>query len=51
MPGTLHGRLIGLISRAIQLLPRSVRGALDAWSQRVARRRALRRQRTGRRPD
>lgn len=44
----IHTFLVGLTARAIDHLPRGVHGALDAWSRRVARQRALRRQRAGR---
>lgn len=42
----IHTFLVGLTAKAIQYLPRRLRGALDAWSLRVARARAERRQRT-----
>lgn len=41
----IHNVLIALALRAVHRLPPSVRAALDAWSLRVARGRALRRQR------
>lgn len=41
----IHNFLIGITTQAIGLLPRRVHGALDAWSRRVARKRAARRQR------
>jgi hypothetical protein len=45
---TVHTLLVTLTFRVIQLLPRPVRAALDGWSQRVAHRRALRRQQASR---
>jgi hypothetical protein len=45
MTAGLHATLLGLVLHALRLLPGSLRGALDAWSHRVARRRALERQR------
>jgi hypothetical protein len=44
----IHTFLVGLTARAIDHLPRRMHGALDAWSRRVARERALRRQRANR---
>ena len=44
VPARVHGFLIDLLARMVRLLPRSVHSALDAWSSRVARKRALRRQ-------
>jgi hypothetical protein len=44
----IHTFLVGLTAQAIHLLPRPLHGALDAWSRRLARKRALRRQRTTR---
>jgi hypothetical protein len=48
LPARVHGFLVGLIARAVHLLPASARGRLDAWSRRVAHERALRRQRGSR---
>lgn len=48
MPGRVHGFLVDLVARLVHLLPRSAHSALDAWSLRVARKRALRRQRASR---
>lgn len=42
---SLHQQLIVLAHVAVRSLPAPVREALDAWSLRVARRRALERQR------
>ena len=44
MPATLHNTLILLAHQVVRSLPAPVLGALDAWSHRVARRRALTRQ-------
>ncbi|GAB3764469.1 hypothetical protein GCM10028796_19570 [Ramlibacter monticola] len=44
MTASLHNSLILLAHQVIRSLPAPVLGALDAWSQRVARRRALKRQ-------
>jgi hypothetical protein len=46
LPG-IHTFLIGLAMRIVHLLPRQAHDALDAWSRRVARERALQRQRAG----
>jgi hypothetical protein len=43
MGATVHTFLISLTVRLIDLLPPSVRGELDAWSHRVARKRAQQR--------
>lgn len=45
MTASLHNTLIVVVTQAIRGLPAPVRKALDAWSARVARRRALERQR------
>jgi hypothetical protein len=45
MTASLHNTLILLISQMVRGMPASLRRALDAWSHRVARRRALERQR------
>lgn len=45
MAGSLHASLIGLVIQAVHSLPRPLLRALDAWSARVARRKALARQR------
>jgi hypothetical protein len=45
----VHTFLVGLTAQAIGLLPRRVHAAMDAWSRRVARNRALQRQRAGQR--
>jgi hypothetical protein len=45
MTAGLYAALLGLVLQALRLLPASVHSALDAWSHRVARRRALERQR------
>jgi hypothetical protein len=42
----IHTFLVGVTAQAIHLLPRSLHGALDAWSRRRAHERALRRQRS-----
>jgi len=47
----IHTFLVGVTVQAIGLLPRRVHGALDAWSRRVARDRAQRRQRSVGRKD
>ena len=44
----IHTFLVGITAQAIQFLPRGVHGALDAWSRRIARKRALQRQRASR---
>jgi hypothetical protein len=44
----IHTFLVGVTAQAIRILPRGVHTALDAWSRRVARKRALQRQRAGR---
>ena len=44
MPASLHNSLIVLAHGMIRSLPQPVLRALDAWSHRVARRRALKRQ-------
>jgi len=44
MPAGLHNTLILLAHQVVRSLPDPVLGALDAWSLRVARRRALARQ-------
>lgn len=44
MPASLHNTLILLAHQVVRSLPAPVLGALDAWSHRVARRRALKRQ-------
>lgn len=44
MPASLHNSLILLAHQVVRSLPAPVLGALDAWSHRVARRRALKRQ-------
>jgi hypothetical protein len=44
MPASLHNSLILLAHQAVRSLPTPVLAALDAWSHRVARRRALKRQ-------
>ena len=44
MTASLHSSLIHLAHEVIRQLPAPVLGALDAWSYRVARRRALKRQ-------
>jgi len=44
MTASLHNTLILLASQMVRSLPAPVLGALDAWSHRVARRRALKRQ-------
>jgi len=44
MPATLHNSLILLVHHVVRSLPAPVLGALDAWSLRVARRRAMKRQ-------
>jgi len=41
----LHNTLFLVVQQVIRSLPAPVIGALDAWSSRVARRRALERQR------
>lgn len=48
---TIHTFLVGLTAQAIRRLPRGVHGALDAWSRRVARERAEKRQRAIRPKD
>jgi len=45
MTASLHATLLALVTAALRRLPAPVRRALDAWSHRVARRRALERQR------
>lgn len=50
VPG-IHTFLIALALRVVQLLPRRAHEALDAWSRRVARDRALQRQRRARHKD
>jgi DNA-directed RNA polymerase specialized sigma24 family protein len=45
MTASLHNTLILTVSQALRALPTPVRRALDAWSYRTARRRALQRQR------
>ena len=42
----IHSFLVGLVARLTRLLPQRMHGALDAWSRRIAQRRALRRQQT-----
>jgi hypothetical protein len=44
VPG-IHTFLVSLALRVVHLLPRRAHEALDAWSRRVARERALQRQR------
>jgi hypothetical protein len=44
MTASLHNTLILLAHQVVRSLPAPVLGALDAWSHRVARRRALKRQ-------
>jgi hypothetical protein len=44
MPASLHNSLILLAHQMVRSLPAPLLGALDAWSLRVARRRALKRQ-------
>jgi len=44
MSASLHNSLILLAQQVVRSLPTPVRSALDAWSYRVARRRALKRQ-------
>jgi len=44
MTASLHNSLFLLSQQAIRTLPAPVLRALDAWSHRVARRRALKRQ-------
>lgn len=44
MPTTLHNSLIVAAHQLVRSLPAPVLRALDAWSHRVARRRALQRQ-------
>lgn len=44
MPASLHSNLIFVASQLVRSLPAPVLRALDAWSFRVARRRALKRQ-------
>jgi hypothetical protein len=44
MTASLHNTLIILAHQVVRSLPAPVLGALDAWSHRVARRRALKRQ-------
>ncbi|HET8744866.1 MAG TPA: hypothetical protein VFM98_04640 [Ramlibacter sp.] len=44
MTASLHNSLFLLMQQAIHALPAPVLRALDAWSHRVARRRALKRQ-------
>ena len=44
MPATLHSSLIVAAHQVVRNLPEPVLRALDAWSHRVARRRALKRQ-------
>ena len=44
MPASLHNNLIVLAHGMVRSLPRPVLRALDAWSHRVARQRALKRQ-------
>lgn len=48
MVAGIHTFLIGLTLRAVRLLPRQAHDALDAWSRKVARDRALQRQRAAR---
>ena len=48
MGAGIHTFLISLTLRIVRLLPRQAHDALDAWSRRVARERALRRQRAAR---
>lgn len=45
MTASLHNTLILMVNQVVQGLPAPLRRALDAWSLRVARRRALERQR------
>jgi DNA-directed RNA polymerase specialized sigma24 family protein len=45
MTASLHNTLIVMVFQAVRVLPAPVRRALDAWSHRTARRRALQRQR------
>jgi hypothetical protein len=44
MPAGLHSTLLVAALRLVRMLPPPVRRALDAWSLKVARRRALQRQ-------
>ena len=44
MPASLHNSLILMAHQVVHSLPAPVLKALDAWSLRVARRRALKRQ-------
>jgi hypothetical protein len=44
MPASLHASLLVTAQRFVRVLPAPLRRALDAWSARVARGRALRRQ-------
>ncbi|MEJ8835470.1 hypothetical protein [Ramlibacter sp. AN1133] len=44
MTASLHNSLILVASQLVRSLPAPVLRALDAWSHRVARRRALKRQ-------
>lgn len=44
MPASLHNSLILLSHQMVRSLPAPLLRALDAWSHRVARRRALKRQ-------
>jgi hypothetical protein len=50
VPG-IHTFLVGLALRVVHLLPRRAHEALDAWSRRVARERALQRQRASKKKD
>jgi hypothetical protein len=44
MPASLHASLLVTALRFVRVLPAPLRRALDAWSARVARGRALQRQ-------